>query len=78
MPPSQLDAGKVQGLLPIAAVAQGDDPPVAHGEHAVGAVVPASAVVGIDLGIPHADHDQFAVGGDLVEFGPQVMLGPDP
>jgi hypothetical protein len=40
-------------------------------------VVPASAV-GIDLGTPHAGHDEFAVGGDLVEFGPQVMLGPDP
>jgi hypothetical protein len=68
---------EVQGL-PIAAVAQGDDPPLAHGEHAIGAVVPASAVIGIDLGIPHADHGEFAVGGDLVEFGPQVMLGSDP
>ena len=69
---------EVQGFLPIAAVAQVTIRPSRTGEHAVGAVVPASAVIGIDLGIPHADHGEFAVGGDLVEFGPQVMLGSDP
>src|SRR6266545_15356 len=73
-----LKAGQVQGLLPIAAVAQGDDPSVAYREHAVGAVVPAPAVLGVDPWRPHADHDQLAAAGDLLQLGPQAVLGPVP
>jgi hypothetical protein len=45
--------------LPVAAVAQGDDPSLAHREHAVGAVIPTSAEMGVNPWRPHADpvHD---------------------
>ena len=57
---SRPDAGNLEGFLAIAAVAQGNDPSLAHREHAVGTTVPAPAVVGFDPGGPYADHDQLA------------------
>ena len=51
----------MEGFLPVAAVAQGNDPPLAHREHAVGAVIPTPAVVGVNPWRPHADHDLLAV-----------------
>jgi hypothetical protein len=64
--------------VPVAAVAQGDDPSLAHREHAVDAVSPTSAEMGVNPWRPHADHDQLAVAGDLLELGPQAVLGPVP
>src|SRR4029450_854241 len=45
---SRRDAGELQGLVAITTVAQGDDPALAHRDHAVGAVIPTPAAVGID------------------------------
>lgn len=70
------DTGEVQGLLPVAAVAQGNHSPAADREDAVGAVVPTSAEVGVDPWGPHAHHDQLAAADDLLQLGPQAMLGP--
>ena len=44
---SCLDAGELEGLLPVAAVAQGNDPSLAQREHTVSTIVPAPAVVGV-------------------------------
>jgi hypothetical protein len=49
----RLDTGNLEGLLPIAAVAQGNDPSIAHREHAVGAVIPTPAEVGVHPWRPH-------------------------
>jgi hypothetical protein len=35
-------------------------------------------VVGVDPWGPHADHDPLAGAGDLLELGPQPVLGPVP
>src|SRR5215211_3343084 len=75
---SWLEAGELERLQAVAAVAQGNDPSLANGEHAVGAVIPTSAEMGVDPWRPHTDHDQLAVAGDLLEFGPQAVLGPVP
>jgi hypothetical protein len=66
----------VQSLLPVAAVAQGDDPSLAHREHAVGAVVPKPVVVDVHPWRAHAYDDQLTAAGDLVELGPEAVLGP--
>jgi hypothetical protein len=69
---------RVGGPPAVAAVAQGNDPPLAHREHAVGPVIPTPAVVGVNPWRPHADHDQLAGAGDLLKLGPQAVLGPVP
>jgi hypothetical protein len=55
-----------------------NDPPPAHREHAVGAVVSEPAVVGAHSWRAHAHHHQLATAGDLVKLGPYAMLGPMP
>src|SRR5512132_4654083 len=75
---SRLDAGKLRGLLPIAAVAQGNDPAIAHREHAVGAVTPTPGDVGVHPWRPHAHHHQLTATSYLLQLGPQTMPGPAP
>jgi transposase len=67
---------QAQGLLPIAAVAQGNDPSLAHREHTVGAVASTPTVMGVDPWRPHTHHDQLTAADDLLQLGPQAMLGP--